>query len=147
MKRRAPSPTGEQTTADIAIARPTASKIEQNKGMIPPPPPSIGKPPSRASSPVPRKLSVSLTSAPQVNQINEMLASLPPQPPVIQVNEAPLVARSMESITSSSENLVKTDEPSSDANKAATSPPGTLRPTRKVTEVTTIKRQPKTGWL
>lgn len=50
-------------------------------------------------------------------------------------------------LTNSSEHLVKgSPEPLFDANKAAASPP-MLRGSRKVDEVTTIKRQPKAGWL
>ena len=48
--------------------------------------------------------------------------------------------------SSSTEKLITTRNPASDANKAATSP-ATLRPTMKIIDVSTIKRQPKTGWL
>lgn len=124
VKRRAPSPTRE---IGISIARPMASsRIDQSKGMIPPPPtPNVV---------------TKLPTSPIVKKTTS------PPPPVIQINETSYAAQSLESITSSSENLVKYAEPSSDANKAASSPPS-LCPTRKVAEVTTIKRQTKTGWL
>lgn len=57
------------------------------------------------------------------------------------------INHSLDSMTNSSEHLVRgSPKPLFDANKAAPSPPF-LRASRKVAEVTTIKRQPKTGWL
>lgn len=50
-------------------------------------------------------------------------------------------------VTNNSEHLVKgSPESVFEANKAASSPL-LLRASRKVAEVTTIKRQPKAGWL
>lgn len=69
---------------------------------------------------------------------------IPPPPPP--TNKSHSRAPSPE-LTNSSEHLFKSSpEPLFDANKAAASPP-LLRASRKVAEVTTIKRQPKTGWL
>lgn len=124
--------------------------------MIPPPPPSTSndKPPSRAgtptpasrsSSPIPRKSSPVPKKIAPTPQLKELAVSPLPKP-ICLPGDSP--SRSESSLNSgSSESLVKSKEPSMEANKAASSPPSTLRPTRKVTEVTTIKRQPKTGWL
>lgn len=58
------------------------------------------------------------------------------------------INQSVDSMTNSTEHLVKdSPEPLFDANRATTSPPLLVRASRKVAEVTTIKRQPKTGWL
>lgn len=127
-KRRAPSPTSQ---SNIAISRPMA-KVDQSKGMIPPP-----KGPTRSPSPIqmsrptsPRNMSPSRSEA-----AKSALSTSCAHP------------ASLESLKMGSlENLVDSREPSSEANKAATSPPS-LRANRKITEVSTIKRQPKSGWL
>lgn len=153
VKRRAPAPISDGP--DISISRPIAANIDRNKGMIPPPPlkiqipstsgvaktepfvvpPSPKKVVERPASPIPRPIS----------PINRKSPTPPPPKSLDSINSsyAPI---SMDSLTGSSESLVKSSEPSKEANQAATSPP-TLHPGRKVTDVTTIRRQPKTGWL
>lgn len=161
IKRRAPAPINDGP--DISISRPVVKgQIDHSKGMIPPPPLKIQmpttsgfssskpepfvRPPSpkvverapspRPASPSPRPVSPTPRKSPT-----------PPPPKELASINSSFAPQSMDSLTGSSESLVKSSEPSSEANQAAASPP-TLRPTgRKVTDVTTIKRQPKTGWL
>lgn len=158
VKRRAPAPIGDGP--DISISRPVATKMDHSKGMIPPPPLKISmnqmastsgissKPESvvvRSSSP--NQLEQRASTPRPASPISRKSPTPPPPKPLSSINSS-FAPQSLDSITSSSESLVKSSEPSSEANQAAASPP-TLRPTttRKVTDVTTIKRQPKTGWL
>lgn len=144
VKRRAPAPISDGP--DISISRPIVTKVDHSKGMIPPPPlkiqtanpepyarPVSPKPGDRPSSP--RPVSPALRKSP----------TPPPPKPLDSINST-FAPQLLDSITSSSESLVKSTEPSSEANQAAASPPS-LHPGRKVTDVTTIRRQPKTGWL
>lgn len=156
VKRRAPAPVNG--TSDMAISRPVVNKIDQSKGMIPPPPLKIqtstlsgigAHPPSpkknveRPASP--RPASPRPASPRPVSPSPRKSPTPPPPKPLDSINSS-YGPQSMESLTSSSESLVKSSEPSTQANLAASSPPA-LCPGRKVTDVTTIRRQPKTGWL
>lgn len=153
IKRKAPVP-----TADISISRPTAPKVPINQGMIPPPPkkeevkhqaqiPIVSTTPA---TPLPtQKLSTSeiialenvTTGKPEVHQQKE-------QPKFELDKQNMAVATSVDTIPySSTEKLVTSKDPSLDANKAASSPPMSLRPVNKIEDVKTIKRQMKTGWL
>lgn len=158
VKRRAPAPINDGP--DISISRPVATKVDHSKGMIPPPPLKINMNQMASTSGISSK-SESVVVRPSSPKLIEQRASTPcPASPIIRKSPTPpppkplssinstFAPQSIDSITSSSESLVKSSEPSSEANQAAASPP-TLRPTttRKVTDVTTIKRQPKTGWL
>lgn len=69
-----------------------------------------------------------------------------PQTPIERSPSPTLSKGTASNLLGSQENLVLTSDPSADANKAASSPP-CLRPIRKIEDVKTIKRQPKTGWL
>lgn len=150
VKRRAPAPSND--SPDIAISRPIASKVDHSKGMIPPPPLKIQTPStSAASKPEPYVRPVSpkpgdRPSSPRPASPAIRKSPTPPPPKPLDSINSTYAPQSMESITGSSESLVKSTEPSSEANQAAASPPS-LRPGRKVTDVTTIRRQPKTGWL
>lgn len=170
VKRRAPAPISD--AADISISRPVVTRVDHGKGMIPPPPiklpaPATGsatattaaaatasgggasssmatgskpEPFVRPVSPKPGDRRPSTSASPR-----KSAPSPPPPKPLASISSS-FAPQSMESITGSSESLVKSTEPSSEANQAAASPPS-LRVQRKVNDVTTIKRQPKTGWL
>lgn len=130
VKRRAPAPS-QPAEPDIAISRPVPLKVDTKQGMIPPPPLREKKDPtpsSTSSSLQPQPRPASPVAAASPSALGSQLLSLKSAP------------------SDSSENLVETKEPSSEANKAASSPPA-LRPQRKVAEVATVRRQPKTGWL
>lgn len=137
VKRVAPVP-GSPKQQNIALSRPVAMNIDQTKGMLPPP--NI---PAKPSSPV-QIIKPIVTPRRMSSTSIQKERSTSPVP--ITISSFDNMPQSPES-SGSSENLVKSEEPSLDANKAATSPPHNLRPSRKVNEVTTIKRQPKTGWL
>lgn len=140
-------------------------KIEPKQGMIPPPPSastfSATSPPStsgsirnigastsedikfsdispRPSSPVAYSRPKTVIAPFQGSQSPVEQELLPPIPDLPTVAIA--TSMSLES------NLVKSYVPSSGANTALYSPP-IIGQHRKVTEVTTIKRQPKAGWL
>lgn len=163
VKRKAPAPISDGT--DISISRPVVTRVDHSKGMIPPPPVKLPPPPAPISS-----TAITFTAAdaaasgeskpepfvrpvspkpgdrrPSTSASPRKTTPPPPKPPVDSINSS-FKPQSMESISNSSENLVKSTEPSSEANQAAASPPS-LRVQRKVTDVSTIKRQPKTGWL
>lgn len=162
VKRRAPAPTNDG--ADIAISRPVVARVDNSKGMIPPPPVKIQGPPASTSavkseleqrpepyvrpvSPKPGdRPSTSRPTSRPVSPSPRKSPTPPPPKPLSSINSS-FALQSMESVTGSNESLVKSSEPSLEANQAAISPPSTLLPGRKVTDVTTIKRQPKTGWL
>lgn len=125
--------------------------------MIPPPPLKIAplastsaekpEPFVRPTTPKPGdRPSTSRPGSPRPTSPAPRKSPTPPPPKPLASIDSSYAPQSMESITGSSESLVKSTEPSLQANQAAASPPG-LRPTRKVNDVTTMKRQPKTGWL
>ncbi|KAL7031376.1 hypothetical protein ACKWTF_006982 [Chironomus riparius] len=123
VKRKAPVP-----TTDISISRPTAPKVPINQGMIPPPP---KKEEVKLQVQIPTLSTTPATPLPSQKQKQNMA-----------------VATSVDTIPySSTEKLVTSKDPSMDANKAASSPPMSLRPVNKIDDVKTIKRQMKTGWL
>lgn len=160
MKRKAPAPIkSTDQAADIAISRPVPSKIDGKKGMIPPPPNNEKKDTTSSNSaetsfsthPVRASLTPRSASPVLPSPVHSKKQTSPPIPaqqinfalPVLNVT----MAASLESVTSdSSENLIPMKE-SKDKSKAVGSPTPALRPPIKVAEVTTIKRQPKTGWL
>lgn len=173
VKRRAPAPTpSDNTETDISISRPVALKIDPKQGMIPPPPlrekkestssetsftitasvSSIAfvQPNSRPTSPVKTPASVSNSIlAPTLvvtTTSSPIVKSISPTPQQLSAASSSEMCTLKSVSSESSENLVQSKEPSSKANKAASSPP-TLHPQRKVAEVKTIKRQPKSGWL
>lgn len=158
VKRKAPSPSASsEAVTDIAISRPVPMKVDSRQGMIPPPPPIEKKDTTSSNSAEtsftmpPRR--VSLTPKPPspvlpspVHMRKQSIAPIPTQQSM-QCVPAPTVAMGIESpTTDSSENLLQI-KGSPQRASGMESPLATLRPQRKVTEVTTIKRQPKTGWL
>lgn len=167
IKRKAPTPSSSIADKDIAISRPIPlKKIEPGQGMLPPPPPPPPPLPwtsSSSSNTTAKSLDVPiliekttsstspLPSSPSCTPLAQTKVRTQTPPPIIvftPTDTSPLASPILDTvITDSSENLVKLKEPSLDANKAATSPPLTLRPYKKVSEVTTIKRQAKNGWL
>lgn len=156
VKRKAPAPsTSAEPATDIAISRPVPLKIDPKQGMIPPPPINEKKDTTTSNSTEtsfttqPRRTSLTPRPVSPVPPSAMHSKKQPPAPiPTQQTNlRLPIlnittVTIPHESVADSSENLLQTKEPS-----ANSSPVATLRPTRKVDEVTTIKRQPKTGWL
>lgn len=153
IKRKAPVP-----STDISISRPMAPKVPSNQGMIPPPPtkeevkhqmqiPMLSTTPA---TPLPvQKLVIAAenkvasenvsTGRPEVQQKEEQSYEMKKRDMA--------VATSVDTIPySSTEKLVTSNDPSLEANKAASSPP-MLRPVQKIEDVKTIKRQMKTGWL
>lgn len=151
VKRRAPAPNND--AADIAISRPIVTRVDHSKGMIPPPPLKTQAPQASTSavksesSPKPEQIPSDRPSTSRPTSPSPRKSPTPPPPKPLSSINSSFAPESMESVTGSSESLVKSTEPSLEANQAAVSPPSTLHPTRKVTDVTTIKRQPKTGWL
>lgn len=164
VKRRAPAPASGNDGADISISRPVVTRVDQSKGMIPPPPIKLPAPPA----PTPTGAASSVSSMATTSNLEPFARPVspkpgdrrpsasgasprkstptPPPPKPLESMNSSFTPQSMESITGSSESLVKTTEPSLEANQAAASPPS-LRVPRKVADVSTIKRQPKTGWL
>lgn len=152
VKRKAPAP------ATAEIARPVSAKPQPGQGMIPPPPskadvapasvPTISTiPPSPAPirSETPKK-----TSRPPSPAPSKAAVAMPVVPKPVGPTESPKSAKSLtldSSVSGSTEQLIQSPKGSSvDVSKAPASP-ACLRPIRKVEDVTTIKRQPKTGWL
>jgi transient-receptor-potential-like protein len=139
VKRKAPAP-GD---GDISISRPVAPKVADGQGMIPPPPSKEESKPiiqipvisTTAATPLPTQKVFSVETSEDVK-----VKAAAPQPPVInkQIDSPPAY--------SSTEQLVPSSDPGTDANRAASSPP-CLRPVNKIDDVKTIKRQMKTGWL
>uniref|UniRef100_A0A182YA85 Transient receptor ion channel domain-containing protein n=1 Tax=Anopheles stephensi TaxID=30069 RepID=A0A182YA85_ANOST len=167
VKRKAPAPVPAASAGeDISVARPVAVKPQPGQGMLPPPPskddsvaiiptfsttpatplpshkpvaaprpPSPVVPPPKVASPPP-----TIGSPPLVPLIKtELMADLEPE-------AAPGATKSCSSGGSKESLIVGGGDASADAARAASSPP-CLRPYRKVDDVTTIKRQPKSGWL
>ncbi|XP_053616409.1 transient-receptor-potential-like protein [Plodia interpunctella] len=155
----APSGPEAKPLEDIVVARPVAPEIKPAEGAIPPPPPvmkpkappapimeitpstppvhaaavkppsppksPITKPPTppKSPSPVPRAHSPTPRSPSPQASTSAVTAKTPPSPPQRLTS------------TSSTEQLIPPPSPQP------------LRPVKKLDDVKTIKRQPKTGWL
>lgn len=152
VKRKAPAP------ATAEIARPVSAKPQPGQGMIPPPPskadvapagvPTISTilpSPAPTRSETPKKTSRPSTPSPPKDAVTMPVVPKPAGP-----TESPKSAKSLtldSSVSGSTEQLIQSPKGSSpDVSKAPASP-SCLRPIRKVEDVTTIRRQPKTGWL
>lgn len=152
IKRRAPDPIID--AADISISRPIVTKNDHSKGMIPPPPIKIqmSTPSGLVSKPEPSHIvcpsspKAIIDRPPSPSSLSPLKSTSPSSKPLDLIN-SPFAPQSMGSLTSSSESLVKPGKSASGANQASVSPSALRPPGRKVTNVTTIKRQPKTGWL
>lgn len=142
IKRRAPAPVNDGP--DISISRPVVTKVDHSKGMIPPPPLKTQSQPAQSSSkpvvrPASPKPAADRSPSRQASPIPRKSPTPPPPKPLAETVKTSYSPQSLNSVTGSSESLVKSTSPQSS--------PTTLRPGQKVTDVTTIKRQPKTGWL
>lgn len=152
IKRKAPAPV-PIVDQDISISRPIAPKVPQNQGMIPPPPtakkeeikplqiPILSTTPA---TPLPCQKLFFESSSPLASPTSQT-----PEPAKVITSETPAVIAvvPVASLCSSTEKLVSSSNPNTEANFAASSPPSSLRPVNKIEDVKTIKRQMKTGWL
>lgn len=132
-KRRPPSIPND---ADISISRPVAVKPCPNQGMIPPPPTS-----AQTSS----EKSESMASDTVNTSQNSIATSTIVSQPIILTAATLNITkdnRTDPNTTGHSESATKNEI---ESNKQPS--PSCLRPYRKVEDVTTVKRQPKTGWL
>lgn len=138
IKHKAPS------APDIALSRPTSSKPQSGSGMIPPPP---TKEETTAAKPmtIPTLSTTPATPLPIPKTIKVPEKPATPAPPKIEFTNVLIDSQAPPS-SDSTEKLVETKNPNSEANKAASSPP-VSRPINKIDDVKTMKRQPKTGWL
>ncbi|CAK1589000.1 unnamed protein product [Parnassius mnemosyne] len=141
--KQAENPTGlneqvdNETKEDIALARPVVSEIKPTEGALPPPPAKPKTPVTSImevtpSSPSIRSVTQSTTkNLSSDNKTPSFFKPRPssPRPSSLQTTSA------CHSSTSSTEHLLKSPGPK------------TLRPSIKIDDVNTIKRQPKTGWL
>lgn len=156
VKRKAPVPSD-------AIQRPVAPK-PTNQGMIPPPPSKSDEP----SVPCLNIPILSTTPATPLPKKKEEAPEIPPPLPNTPPPEQPITTQPKPSsskpspepiepticvgidataaLDSSTEQLISSPNHEIDANKAASSPI-CLRPYRKIEDVKTVKRQPKSGWL
>ncbi|XP_037871365.1 transient-receptor-potential-like protein isoform X2 [Bombyx mori] len=135
-----------KTPEDIAVARPVAPEIKPTEGAIPPPPP----PPSKPKAPLAPSMEVT-PCTPPTHAPAPVTDSKPPSPPKA---VTPKRATSPQPSTSTS---TRPPTPPSPPNRLTSTssteqliPPASpepLRPVKKIEEVKTIKRQPKTGWL
>ncbi|CAH0397075.1 unnamed protein product [Chilo suppressalis] len=145
---QAPEPSAEEAkpAEDIAVARPVVPEIKPPEGAIPPPPPPVkpkapavpttevtpSTPPVRAASPnaKPPTPPKSVSPTPRVSSPQPSTSAVPAQLPA----EPPSPPKRLSS-TSSTEQLIP---PAS---------PEPLRSVKKLDDIKTIKRQPKSGWL
>ncbi|XP_031764997.2 transient-receptor-potential-like protein [Galleria mellonella] len=134
---------------DIVVARPVAPEIKPTEGAIPPPPPPVKPkaPPAPVMEVTPSTPPVHSAEPPPVSPIP---AAKPPSPPKAPT-PAPRVASPQPS-TSEPATLPQTPPKrlSSTSSTEQLIPPASpepLRPIKKLEDVKTIKRQPKTGWL
>lgn len=138
IKHKAPS------VPDIALSRPTSSKPHSGSGMIPPPP-------TKEETTIAKPMTIpTLSTTPATPLPIQKSLKLPEKPaalvtPKIEFTNVLIDSQAPPS-SDSTEKLVETKNPNSEANKAASSPP-VLRPINKIDDVKTMKRQPKTGWL
>ncbi|XP_075981929.1 transient-receptor-potential-like protein isoform X2 [Anticarsia gemmatalis] len=134
---------------DIAVARPVAPEIKPSEGAIPPPPPVKPKAPAAPTMEVTPSTPQHTASVPDAK---------PPSPPKI-APPPPRVASpqpSTSSVAAAAPSPPPAAPPSPPKRLSSTSsteqliPPSSpepLRPAKKLDDIKTIKRQPKTGWL
>lgn len=172
VKRKAPSnPTAGSTEMDIAISRPVVPKPVSGQGLIPPPP-NAEKLTENQSGQVKseikttcftNKTTTNITDMPTVPKIDhQKVVTIPPGSFSDQCTSGPEILMSSFK-TEGSENLIQIEKsgrsrsrspsltPSLNLTPSPTPSPAPspkcLRPYRKIDDVTTVKRQPKTGWL
>lgn len=139
-KRNAPVP------ETAAVSRPTATKPLVNQGMIPPPP-------SRKEevTAAQEQITVSVVKPPQTESVITIPKCDSPLPTIVSIStkddDMTIVMETASGATGSLEKLVP-NSPSPPTTVPRTTPsPVCLRPVRRIEDVTTIKRQPKSGWL
>ncbi|KAM3966092.1 transient receptor potential-like [Aphomia sociella] len=139
------------TTEDIAVARPVAPEIKPTEGAIPPPPQPVKPkaPPAPVMEVTPSTPPVHTATPPKA--ASPTPTEKPPSPPRA-ISPAPRVT----SPQPSTSELPIISPPSPPKRLTSTSSteqlipptsPEPLRPIKKLDDVKTIKRQPKTGWL
>ncbi|KAG6440271.1 hypothetical protein O3G_MSEX001204 [Manduca sexta] len=143
---------------DIAVARPVAPEIKPSEGAIPPPPAPV-----KPKAPVAPSMEVT-PSTPPGHAPKTAPTPPPPAPPAAAKPPSPPKAASpkpaspkAEAPQPSTSAAPRPPTPSSPPNRLTStssteqlippSSPEPLRPIKKIDEVKTIKRQPKTGWL
>lgn len=149
LPKKRPAPTPDSA----AVSRPVPQKPPVNhQGMIPPPP-------SRKDEPAPESITVSAGKPHPPDSIITIPKCESPLPTIVSITQKDdnmtitMESGSGSSSAGSRENLVPTSPtPSGGAGlggaaSRTTPSPACLRPVRRVEDVTTIKRQPKTGWL
>lgn len=169
IKRKAPVPlpttsVDASPANDIAISRPVALKIDPKQGMIPPPPINDKKEmtttttsPTTTSPPLPTSSSNNVTADPALRTHSRTSSVVSPRP-ISPINtstnqtteQSSLVHKTnstQSTLSTSAATLTTTSAQASPLKSATPSPQHSLRPPRKVIDVSTIKRQPKTGWL
>ena len=134
-KRTAPTPDSS------VVSRPMAPKPPTNQGMIPPPP-------SKKDEPT----SVAVVKPHPADSIITIPKCESPLPTVVSIgtkdDEMTITMESgRDSSTGSLEKLVPNSPSPSGANPRTATSPACLRPIRRIDDVMTIKRQPKSGWL
>lgn len=138
-KRIAPSP------QSAAVSRPLPSKQSSSQGMIPPPP-SRKAEPEKVTTPQPQ-MTVSVVKPPPADSIITIPRCESPLPTIVSITtKDDNMTITMESGGGSNSSLEKLVS-SPGATPRTTPSPACLRPVRRIEDVTTIKRQPKTGWL
>lgn len=134
MKRKPPPQEPNDTSADISISRPVVV-LKTNQGMIPPPPASIQTSTEK----------LSLTKSDNMEMFSPV--STTPTPAVANqpliLSPKTLKDNRNDPLTSGHSDTLSPNE--SESIKPTS--PSCLRPYRKVEDVTTVKRQPKSGWL
>lgn len=149
LPKKRPAPTPDSA----AVSRPVASKPAGNQGMIPPPP-------SRKDEPAPTSSTESITVSVVKPHPADSIITIPrsacasPVPTIVSITQKDdnmtITMETGGSTSGSMEKLVSTSPSPSTSGTGgprATPSPACLRPIRRIEDVTTIKRQPKSGWL
>lgn len=149
LPKKRPAPTPDSA----AVSRPVAPKPAGNQGMIPPPP-------SRKDEPAPTSSTESITVSVVKPHPADSIITIPrsactsPVPTIVSITQKDdnmtITMETGGSTAGSMEKLVSTSPSPSTSGTGgprATPSPACLRPIRRIEDVTTIKRQLKTGWL
>lgn len=131
VKRKPPSAPND---ADISISRPVVV-LKTNQGMIPPPPTPIQTPTEKLDQ-------TKSDNMEMCSQVSTTAASTTASQPLI-LSPNTLKDNRTDPLSSGHSDTLSPNE--SESSKPTS--PSCLRPYRKVEDVTTVKRQPKSGWL
>ncbi|XP_028178532.1 transient-receptor-potential-like protein [Ostrinia furnacalis] len=149
------APADSKPAEDIAVARPVAPEIKPAEGAIPPPPPAKPKAPAAPTMEVtPSTPPVHAPPKSPTPPPPKSPSPTPPKPPTPPKSPSPTprVASPQPSISA----VAPPAPPSPPKRLSSTSsteqliPPASpepLRGAKKLDDIKTIKRQPKTGWL